>query len=477
MEYSNRPLVQKLVQFKDKNRFSFHVPGHKNGLLSNLPEGLRTALSYDWTELDGLDDLHEPKGVIQLAQDLLTKLYGSDQSYFLINGSTVGNLAMVYATCQKDEIVIVQRNAHKSIFNAIELTGAKPVFINPKWDDKSMTAGMVTTGQVKIALERYPSAKAVILTYPTYYGVTGVELKEIISVCHELKIPVLIDEAHGAHFVIDKPFPLSALSMGADIVVHSAHKTLPAMTMASYIHVRSDLIKAEKVAHYLKMLQSSSPSYLLLASLDDAREYVESFNEQDTLHFMKTRKRFIDDLVKNSSILVVETDDPLKIILRIKGYSGFEAQNKLNEIGIYTELADPFQVLFVLPLMKVEHSYPFNEIVERINGIIDKKNVSCEMNFERPKNLGEDISELKYTLSELEMFEVEWMPYEDAIGTVAATTITPYPPGIPLLLAGEKVTDVHIESLKVLFTLKARFHGTIKLEEKQILVVLDKVEE
>ena len=246
-----------------------------------MPSDLRLALPYDLTELAGLDDLHEPNGVIEEAQQLLTNLYGSDRSFFLVNGSTVGNLAMIYATCGVGDTVIVQRNAHKSIFNAIELTGSRPVLVSPVWDTNTMAAGTVAATQISRALELYPEARGVILTYPTYYGSTGIDLEEIIKICHSHDVPVLVDEAHGAHFVVGSPFPSSALTIGADVVVHSAHKTLPAMTMASFLHVKSSRVSAEKIAHYLQMLQSSSPSYLLMASLDDARAYAESYNEED----------------------------------------------------------------------------------------------------------------------------------------------------------------------------------------------------
>ena len=144
MKDPNRPLIEALTEFKEANPISFHVPGHKGGILSGLPSELRVGLQYDFTELEGLDDLHEPSGVIEEAQQKLSSLYGSDQSFFLVNGSTVGNLAMVYAACHAGETVIVQRNAHKSIFHAIELTGARPVFVSPVWDSITKTAGTVT---------------------------------------------------------------------------------------------------------------------------------------------------------------------------------------------------------------------------------------------------------------------------------------------------------------------------------------------
>jgi arginine decarboxylase len=474
----NRPLIEALTEFKEANPISFHVPGHKGGILSGLPSELRVALQYDFTELEGLDDLHEPSGVIEEAQQKLSSLYGSDRSFFLVNGSTVGNLAMVYAACRAGETVIVQRNAHKSIFHAIELTGARPVFVSPVWDPITKTAGTVTAMQVGKALKAYPDAKAVILTYPTYYGLTGNELEETIRLCHTYEIPVLVDEAHGAHFVVGEPFPRSALEMGADVVVHSAHKTLPAMTMASFLHVRSDFIAGEKIARYLGMLQSSSPSYLLMASLDDARAYAGLYNEEDKKSFMEQRMDFIKQLGLIPGLQTVETDDPLKLILRVEGYSGFDIQKKLEAEGIYGEIADPYQVLFVLPLLKVESIYPFAEICEKIKAV-----VACldEMNriisvVEIPP-LGEGLSHLAYTSEEVACMEVEWIPYRGSVGRVAAASIIPYPPGIPLLIAGEIVKDEHVQVLGKLLQMGAKFQGEIRINEKQIVVVKNRVEE
>lgn len=478
MEYANRPLVQKLVEFKKADPVSFHVPGHKNGILSGLPNSLRLALSYDLTELEGLDDLHQPEGAIEKAEQKLTDLYGSDKSFFLVNGSTVGNLAMVYATCREGETVIVQRNAHKSIFNAIELTGARPVFIAPEWDRNTRTATAVTAELVRSALEVYPEAKAVILTYPTYYGIADKELEEAIRFCHERQVPVLVDEAHGAHFVIGEPFPNSALALGADVVVHSAHKTLPAMTMASFLHIRSKLISPEKVAHYLQMLQSSSPSYLLMASLDDARAYAESFTEKDSISFLEKRNAIIKRLGQIQYLQTIETDDALKLIVRIEGHSGFDVQRAFDAVGIYVELADPYQVLLVLPLLKKEQDYPFESIAEKIElAVLSLLKLKKMNRVIDPPNFEYAISTPAYIVRELEQLQAVWVPYEETVGMVAAASIIPYPPGIPLLLAGERVTESHIQSLTALLTLGANFQGAIEVNKKQIFVVTNEVEE
>lgn len=478
MEYANRPLVKRLVKFQEAAPVSFHVPGHKNGTLSGLPTDLRMALSYDLTELEGLDDLHQPQDVIREAEQKLAELYGSDRSFFLVNGSTVGNLAMVYATCGEGEKVIVQRNAHKSIFNAIELTRATPVFITPEWDDATRTVGTVTAEQIEKALEIYPDTKAVILTYPTYYGKTGEELAETIQLCHDKRVPVLVDEAHGAHFVIGEPFPHSALALGADVVVHSAHKTLPAMTMASFLHVQSEFIAPERIAHYLQMLQSSSPSYLLMASLDDARAFVESYSEKDINSFSERRTSVIQRLNCIEHLQTIDTDDPLKLMVRIEGYSGFTIQKELDAVGVYAELADPYQVLFVLPLLKKEHDYPFEGIAKKIELAVSRVVQSTNRNYllETPM-VDKAISTLSYSVKELEEFESDWTPYEEAVGMVAAASITPYPPGIPLLLAGERVMESHLQSLASLLKMGAYFQGAIRVKEKQIFVVINEAEE
>lgn len=469
-----QPLVEALQRFVEKKPQSMHVPGHKNGLLSTLPEELKAALTYDLTELTGLDDFHHPEEAILLAEQLLAKTYDSDRSFFLVNGSTVGNLAMIYATCKRNDRIIVQRNAHKSIFHALELVGAKAIFIAPEWDENTKTAGGVPTETLKEALHLYPDVKAVVLTYPTYYGVTSKELQMQINICHEKGVPVLIDEAHGAHLIGSELFPPSALSLGADIVVQSAHKTLPAMTMASFMHVKSNLIDVQKVNRYLRMLQSSSPSYLLLASLDDAREYIGSYLEHDAVYLMDKRNQWIDALRSLHPLEVVEVDDPLKLLLRMPGYTGFELKNALEIQGLYVELADVYQVLVILPLLKQGQVYPFAEARIRI------KEALAELKKE--EGLGHTLTDIpttdwltvtvpEYSYDEVEQLEKEWIPYMRAFGRIAASMLIPYPPGVPLLVPGEKITVAKLSQLEELLAVGADFQGEHRLKEKLIYVI------
>lgn len=469
-----RPLVEALEKFHNKRSVSFHVPGHKNGLLSNLPNVLKETMRYDLTELSGLDDYHHPEEAIKEAEQLLSETYKTQKSYFLVNGTTVGNLAMIYATCQFGEQIIVQRNAHKSIFHAIELVGAEPIFVAPEWDERTKTASYVSLEVIDKAIQQYPMAKAVVLTYPSYYGVASSNLHHIIDLCHMNNIPVLVDEAHGAHFRVNKGFPKSALMCGADVVVQSAHKTLPALTMGSFLHFNSKLVKLNKINQYLRMLQSSSPSYLLLASLDDARSYVERYNEIDYKHFIDRRKLFMDALQTISSLEIVQVDDPLKLLIRVGEYAGFQVQKAFEAQNIYVELADTHQVLVILPLLKGEHEYPFADIRKRIKKAVD------QLGKELPNSPGEIQPIIQYPISTLHMSvgvlnekQGQWIPYTRSIGRIAKEMLIPYPPGIPLLIAGEKITVSMLTELEEWLDKGAVFQGEHRLAEKLIYVVED----
>ncbi|MGI2329705.1 aminotransferase class I/II-fold pyridoxal phosphate-dependent enzyme [Planococcus sp. YIM B11945] len=466
-----RPLVEALLAFQKQRPISFHVPGHKHGRLSNLPEEMRSALLYDLTELTGLDDLHYAEEAIEEAQQLLAETYGSDQSFFLVNGSTVGNLAMVQAVCQEGDEVIVQRNAHKSIFHALELAKVRPIYLAPEWDASSLTAVGVSFDTMKRAIDAFPKAKAVVLTYPNYYGMAITELKQIIYLCHQHGLVVLVDEAHGAHFQAGMPFPHSSLALGADAVVHSAHKTLPAMTMGSFLHLQGTRIDSNLISKYLHMFQSSSPSYPIMASLDDARAFLQTYSQPDIRTFQEKRQRFIDSAKTIPSLAVIETDDPLKLLLRVENYSGYQLQDQLEQNGIYAELADPYQVLLILPLLKQQHVYPFAEIRSRLKEAVLalKKEVPSPVTIKALEQ--EKISVPELSFEEMNAAEQEWISYTQVIGRISATMVVPYPPGVPLVVAGEIWTTAKLESLLDYLAAGAAIQGEHRLHLKQLSVI------
>ncbi|MBG9913659.1 aminotransferase class I/II-fold pyridoxal phosphate-dependent enzyme [Bacillus sonorensis] len=473
------PLFTALVNHAKGNPYSFHVPGHHNGDVF-FDEGktlFNSILSIDMTELAGLDDLHDPSGVIQEAQDLTSRLYGSKESFFLVNGSTVGNLAMILSVCQPGDLLLVQRNCHKSVFHAIELAGARPVFLMPETDETMAVPTHVLQQTVKDAISKYPSAKGIMLTYPNYYG-HAADLKPIITEAHQHHIPVLVDEAHGAHFVLGRPFPQTALRAGADAVVQSAHKTLPAMTMGSYLHVNSRRIDRDRLAYYLTVLQSSSPSYPLMASLDLARAYAEEIVKTNRLAKIEKEIAGMKELfLKIAGVDISEPadpfiqKDPLKLCLRSKqGHTGYELKEIFEANGVHPELADERQVLFVLPLEGKRPLPP--DVISRIGKQITSRSAgdTRQAPIEQPS---EKVTTLPYGKSVLSAFKTESVPFNKAAGRISAEQIVPYPPGIPLIMDGERIKQESISQLSRLVDLNTHIQGSSRLKQKQLTVYIE----
>lgn len=454
------PIYDALTKHIEKDPISFHVPGHKYGQVfqSTEKDWFRSLLKIDATELSGLDDLHSPKGAIFEAETMLADFYKVDHSFLLVNGSTVGNLVMVMSVCEEDDFVLVQRNCHKSILNALKLAKVQPIFMEPEFDDIWRIAAGISPQTVQEAIELYPEAKAVILTYPNYYGMVN-DLKGIVALAHQHHIPVLVDEAHGAHFILGDPFPNSAVQLGADLVVQSAHKTLPAMTMGSYLHFNSKYIQLDKVIEYLQIFQSSSPSYPIMASLDLARSYLANYSGKDIDYLVGEINQFKSGLSEIPGISVLNfTGDPLKVTIQSTcGLSGFALQRKLEELGVFTELADHNNVLFVLPLLKEDQSYPFKQTISRIKEILG--DVSFNRIKESIPTMNNKISGLSISYKEMRGLKDIGVTITEAIGKVAAEMVIPYPPGIPLLLIGEKITQEKVDSLKQLLEYGAKFQG------------------
>ncbi|GGA51268.1 aminotransferase class I/II-fold pyridoxal phosphate-dependent enzyme [Paenibacillus physcomitrellae] len=271
------PLWEALQRYRGDKDVSFHVPGHKNGKMYKRPGSgpLQDVLTIDATEITGLDDLHHPEGVIEVAQKKAARFFGAEETYFLVGGSTSGNLALILTACsQPGDVLLVQRNVHKSVLHGLMLARARAVFLAPEVDGASGLATMPSPETVGEALRRYPGAKGVLVTHPNYYGM-GAPLAPLAALCHAAGVPLLVDEAHGAHYGLAAELPRSALSQGADGVVQSTHKMLGAMTMGAMLHVQGGLLNRPLLRQRLAMVQSSSPSYPIMASLDLCRSLLE----------------------------------------------------------------------------------------------------------------------------------------------------------------------------------------------------------
>ncbi|RPF51178.1 aminotransferase class I/II-fold pyridoxal phosphate-dependent enzyme [Aquisalibacillus elongatus] len=462
MDQRKAPLFEALRKHVQQNPISFHVPGHKNGSVFS-ESSFSNLLSYDLTELPHLDDLHQPEGVILQAEQLASELYQTQYTFFLVNGSTVGNLAMVMSVCQPGDEIIVQRNSHKSVFNALELAGAKPIFVSPNYDERTERFSYLDSDVVANVIENHPHAKAVFLSYPDYFGTTY-EIEPIISKAHQVGMAVLVDEAHGAHFPLSDQFPQSALELGADLVVHSAHKTLPAMTMGSFLHMNNEHVSYETVKHFLQMLQSSSPSYPIMASLDLARQYVSELSGDDFKTVVKHIESIREALNNLPSVKVMPilkgVDDPLKITLSSTPNHIKQVEKALHDHRVFPEMVEQHQLLLMVGLrlkkpnldwiLSLKDSLLLIETIDKHDTMTSVKILSKQS--------------LEYSYQDLKRFKTSWATWEEAVGKLAAQSITPYPPGIPVLIKGERIEEDHLKAIEQ----AQKYHASIQYNGRNL---------
>ena len=258
----DQSIYEKLREYAKSDAYPFHMPGHKRKV-----DWISDVYDIDITEIDGFDDLHHAEGILRDAQERAARVYHADETHFLVNGSTVGILSAILGTTEKGDSILVARNCHKSVYHAIYLNELDPVYLYPKFDTEQGLSTEIDAADVQKALEEHPKICAVMIVSPTYDGVVS-DIEKIAEIVHAKGCPLIVDEAHGAHFGFDPYFPKSANIYGADLVINSLHKTLPALTQTALLHVNGDMVKRRKVKQYLDMLQTSSPSYILMASID-----------------------------------------------------------------------------------------------------------------------------------------------------------------------------------------------------------------
>lgn len=480
------PLYQKLQSHFHSRSISFHVPGHKmgNGFNPLGQNSFSEILKIDMTEITGLDDLHHPDGVILEAEKLAAHLFKADETFFLVNGSTVGNMAMVLAVCQPGDKIIVQSNVHKSVIHAMMLARVQPIYISPELIMQLGISGSIRLEQVKEAIFKHPDAKALFLMNPNYYGI-GIDLSDMIELAHHYHIPVLVDEAHGAHFGLHPAFPKSSLAMGADVVVQSTHKTLSAMTMGSMLHVKKGYVDVDRIRFFLSLLQSSSPSYPIMASLDLTRHWIQTEGESLWKEPLENMDWFYDQLRGLSRLQLQHHlddhyyTDPLKIIIHSLSQpaSGFFIQRQLESRGIFPELADPYNVLAIVTFGTNQ-----KDIEKLAQGLkeIDQEIAKTEKETDFHNTFHAFFKDFSYIFKNKESIislekviysQNKAVPLHEAIGKIAAEMVIPYPPGIPVLQLGERITKEVIDYLVKLKKSGARFQGVQDPTFQQIKVL------
>lgn len=451
------PLLNAMNTYIDDGTIPFHTPGHKMGkgmhpLFNEVVQ--QKALKLDLANMAELDDLHEPHGPIRAAQDLAADLYGADYSYFMVNGTTGGIYAMILTVAGPGDKIIIPRNAHRSIIGGIILSGAIPVFIQPEVDNElGLTMG-VTPQTVAEALRQHPDAKGVLIINPTYYGV-ATDLKKIVDIVHGYDIPVVVDEAHGPHLKFSTRLPIQALDAGADIVAQSSHKIIGAMTQCSIVHCRQGHIRVPRLKAMLQLVQSTSPNYILMASLDIARmqmategaELIEravdlANQARQEINRIPGLYCFGNEKVGNPGVYSL---DPTKVTVTVKGLglTGAEAERILRHTyKIQVELSDVYNILFLITLG--DSMAEVNAMVAALKDMAATHNGTCDFSaINAITRVGKHPLPPEQVISPREALfgNTCMVPFDDAIGMICAEIVTFYPPGIPMLCPGERITQ------------------------------------
>lgn len=485
LDQTQLPLVSALTAAANRSDAAFHTPGHKRGQGAPLPllELLgKSTFRADLPELPDLDNLFAPEGAIAQAQILAADAFGADQTWFLANGSTCGIEAAILATCDPGDKLILPRNMHQSAIAALILSGAVPVFVLPEYDADWDIAHPPTPESIAQALQERPDAKAVLIVSPTYHGVCA-DVGAIAALVHAAGLPLIVDEAHGAHFAFHPDLPTPALAAGADLVVQSTHKTLSALTQAAMLHVRGRRIDRTRLSASLRLVQSTSPNYLLLASLDAARQQMALQGKELLDRTLKLSDRARHELSEIFGLRVLETAaltlnpspqgrgtlkfDPaavpllpgekglgdeggcsldrtrLTIGLMDWGRSGFEVDEALLAVNIAAELPALRHITFILSIGTIDSD------IDRLIAAFQRLDRGDRPPDPFPQLPTPDTRHPTPLTPRSAFFSPRTsVSFADAIDRISAETVCPYPPGIPLLIPGEQITREAIDYLQ-----------------------------
>lgn len=434
-------IVDKLEQLRDEDIISFHVPGHKMGKIfdklgyNNILEKIYT---LDTTEIEGTDNLHNAKEVIKQSQERASRVFNSDKTIYLVNGSTCGIQAAIMSTCPPKSKIIVNRDCHQSVINSCILGDITPVYIDSEICRETNILKGINYSKAKEIIDNNLDAKAIILTYPTYYGETY-NLRDICNYAHDKDMIVIVDEAHGAHLELSDRLPKSAINLGADIVIQSTHKTLPSFTQSSMVHIKGNRVDYNKLQSILRIIESSSPSYLFMSSLELAVDIYEKHGKELMESLLNNIDKFKDKFKSNHDVYIYNEMDKTKIFISLKniGMTGYELDEILrSEYKIQCELSNHYGVLLICTIGNEEEDFICLETA--LKDILNKyKNKGSIEDTDYPVS----IPKMKLTPREAFYKEKKRVKLKDSIGKISGEYIIPYPPGISLISPGEIISE------------------------------------
>ena len=469
--HNKTPIFDTIYDHAQRDVVSFHTPGHKNGhcvderLLDFLGSNV---FKSDLTVFPEVDSIHSPTGIIKEAQDLYSDLVGSKETFFLLNGSSMGNEVMFMSACNPGDSVIISRNAHKSAMGGIILSGVWPIWIQPTVDEEFDVFFDSSPEQIEKALIKFPEAKAVFVTNPTYNGILT-DIKKIADIVHEYGKILLVDEAHGAHLGLSDNIAKSAVKLGADLVVQSSHKTLAVLSQGAVLHVNSDRVDINKVKKVVSLLQTTSPNYVILSSLDVARKQMYFHGKElvdrmiENAEYIRSKQsefkkfRFLTkaDLVRKGYDL-----DLTKVTVNVSktGLEGYEVSEILaKEYNIQFDCADFFNLIAILGVGTLRED--MDKLIAALKEIESKYEGKLKNTAIKLPSLATEM-----VMSPRQIFlcantNTDVIEIEEAYGHISAQTLTPYPPGIPVLIPGERITKEVCDYLESLESKAIRVSG------------------
>ncbi len=472
----NSPIFNALKKYAESSPIAFHMPGHKFG--KGIPyEFLNNLHLLDMTEIPGLDNLHFPNGVIKEAQEFAAKAFGADYTSFLVNGSTCGVHAAIMSLCKPGDRLIVSRDCHKSVVGGMMLAGVTPIYIKPEYDDLFGVSSFILPSTVEQAIKNNPDAVGVFVTRPNYYGICS-DIGAISDLVHSYNKILIVDEAHGAHLKFSSQLPCCAMDVSADVSIQSAHKTLPALTQGAYIHVKGHRVDVEKLKFVLRIIQTSSPSYLIMSFLDISRAIMEAHGSELIDNLLENIRCFEEMLTDNTGFKILSMQpmesaqtDKTRVVVNVRntGKTGFEIDGMLRDLySIQVEMADVNNIVCISTIADRMKEF---ESLYRALSEIDKQFMNCkvlpDINIREvkipPQVVGLDkVMQLEYRTLELAKSK----------GKVSRGIITPYPPGVPVVCPGEVVTEEAIQYILSVIEAGGTVNGVSQDMEIEVLVCM-----
>lgn len=462
-----QPILDRLTAYQKEGCYPWHMPGHKRRLYTIFPRVIADPFSIDVTEVEGLDDFHHPEGIIREAWERAAMVYGSHKSYYLVNGTTGGILAAVSCVCRLGDCILVARNCHKSVYNAVRLLRLKPVYIMPEWLGEWDMFGGIAADMVEEAVDDHPEAKALVLVSPTYEGVAS-DIKKIAEITHRAGIPLIVDAAHGAHFEYmqakvgsrssseHQGSPMPAIRLGADLVVESLHKTLPAMTQCAILHENSGLIDRARLEEYLSIYQSSSPSYVFMTSIEACIEKMDQERNRRFAVYQELLEEYRKRLGRLSHIHLMEQQDfgqwafgydEGKLVFSVKKCGLQQGDHVVSFTGTmladilhrkYRQMVEMAGGSYVIAMTSVADSKEAFDALSQSLEAIDRQ--LTDYGETADTILYGSLPEYRMDIAEAMDAEKSMVSFKEAAGRVSGAFLYAYPPGIPIIAPGEVVS-------------------------------------